>query len=566
MNDPASDADGADTRDSLVFVPLGGVGEIGMNLALYGYGTPDKRQWIMVDCGVTFASEEHMPGVDLVFPDIGFVERERANLLGVILTHAHEDHYGALPDLWPRIGAPVYATPFTASMLEAKIAGEKGRGPVPVKEVGLGSTLSLGPFEIELVTVAHSIPEPNALAITTPLGTVVHTGDWKLDPEPLIGEPTNAKRFEEIGAAGCRAIICDSTNVLREGTSPSEGDVARGMKQVIADAPGRVAVTCFASNLARIQAVADAAADCDRDVVVVGRAMHRVISVGRMLGLLNARARFVDESAFGYLPPDKALLLCTGSQGEPRAALTRIAYGRHQSISFSPGDRLIYSARVIPGNDREVGSVLNALVDAGVDVVTDRDALVHVSGHPRRGELQQMYGWLRPEVAIPVHGEAVHLQAHANFAREAGVPEVVEARNGDMIRLAPGPAGKIDETRSGRLIKDGRLILSEQDSSVRERRKLAQVGLVTVAFAIDGAGDLAGDIEAEIDGVPALDEDGNAMIDITLDAAEAVLAGLPRKRRMSAEKQRDIVHRAVRAAVSDVWGKKPIVHVHVVEI
>ncbi|MEM8876960.1 MAG: ribonuclease J [Pseudomonadota bacterium] len=537
-----------------------------MNLALYGYGKPDNWQWIMVDCGVTFAAEEHMPGVDLVFPDISFVEEERANLLGVVLTHAHEDHYGALPDLWPRIGAPVYATPFTASMLEAKIAGERGREPVPVKEVELGATISLGPFEIELVTVAHSIPEPNALAITTPLGTVVHTGDWKLDPEPLIGEPTNAKRLEEIGAKGCRAIICDSTNVLREGTSPSEGDVARGLKQVIAEAPGRVAVTCFASNLARIQAVADAAADCDRDVVVVGRAMHRVISVGRMLGLLNERARFVDESAFGYLPPDKAVLLCTGSQGEPRAALTRIAYDRHQSISFSPGDRLIYSARVIPGNDREVGSVLNALVDRGVEVITDRDALVHVSGHPRRGELKQMYDWLKPEVAVPVHGEAVHLHAHAHFAREAGISEVVEARNGDMIRLAPGPAGKIDETRSGRIIKDGQLVLSEQDSSVRERRKLARVGLITVAFAIDGSGDLAGEIEAEIDGVPALDQDGNAMIDITLDAAEAVLAGLPRKRRMSADKQRDIVQRAVRAAVADVWGKKPIVHVHVVEI
>lgn len=556
----------SETDDALVFLPLGGVGEIGMNLALYGYGPPDSRQWIMVDCGVTFAAEEHMPGVDLVFPDIGFVEEERSNLLGIILTHAHEDHYGALPDLWPRIGAPVYATPFTASMLEAKIAGERGREPVRVKEVELGSSFSLGPFDIELVTVAHSIPEPNALAIKTPLGTVVHTGDWKLDPEPLIGEPTDQTRFEEIGAAGCRAIICDSTNVLRDGTSPSEGDVARGISQVIADSPGRVAVTCFASNLARIQAIADAAADTDRDIVVVGRAMHRVISVGRMLGLLNERARFVDESAFGYLPPDKAVLLCTGSQGEPRAALTRIAFDRHQSISFSPGDRLIYSARVIPGNDREVGSVLNALIDKGVEVITDRDALVHVSGHPRRGELAQMYDWLKPEVAIPVHGEAVHLHAHARFARQAGVQEVVEARNGDMIRLAPGPASKIDETRSGRLIKDGQLILPEHDGAVRERRKLAQVGLVTVAFAIDGVGDLMGEIEAEIDGIPALDDEGTAMIDIVLDAAEVVLGGLPRKRRMSADKQRDIVQRAVRAAVAEVWGKKPIVHVHVVEI
>jgi ribonuclease J len=554
------------SRDSLVFVPLGGVGEIGMNLALYGFGTKNKRQWIMVDCGVTFASEEHMPGVDLVFPDIGFVEEERANLLGIVITHAHEDHYGALPDLWSRFKVPVYATPFTAAMLEAKIAGERGRSPVPVTEVAPGGSIKLGPFDIELVTVAHSIPEPNALAITTPLGTVVHTGDWKLDPEPVIGPPTNETRFAEIGAAGCKAIICDSTNVLRDGTSPSEGDVARALKTVIAEAPRRVAVTCFASNLARIQAVADAAADADRDVVVVGRAMHRVISVGRMLGLLNERARFVDENAFGYLPPDKAVLLCTGSQGEPRAALTRIAFDKHQSISFSPGDRLIYSARVIPGNDREVGRVLNALVDNGIEVITDQDALVHVSGHPRRGELEKMYGWLKPNAAIPVHGEAIHLNAHARFAKEQGVPDVVEARNGDIVRLIPGPAGKIDETRSGRIIKDGRLILPENDASVRERRKLAQVGVIMLAFAVDGAGDLAGEIEASIDGIPAVDADGGAMIDLVLDAAEDAIGNLPRKRRFSPDKLRDIVSRSVRSAVAEVWGKKPIIHVHVVEI
>jgi ribonuclease J len=416
------------------------------------------------------------------------------------------------------------------------------------------------------VTVAHSIPEPNALAITTPLGTVVHTGDWKLDPEPMIGEPTNEARFAEIGAAGCKAIICDSTNVLRGGTSPSEGDVARTLKTIIAEAPRRVAVTCFASNLARIQAVADAAADADRDVVVVGRAMHRVISVGRMLGLLNERARFVDESAFGYLPPDKAVLLCTGSQGEPRAALTRIAFDKHQSISFSPGDTLIYSARVIPGNDREVGRVLNALVDQGIEVITDQDALVHVSGHPRRGELEKMYGWLKPDAAVPVHGEAIHLNAHAVFARAQGVSDVVEARNGDIVRLIPGPAGKIDETRSGRIIKDGRLILPENDASVRERRKLAQVGVIMLAFAVDRAGDLAGEIEASIDGIPALDDEGGAMIDVVLDAAEDAIGNLPRKRRFSPDKLRDIVSRAVRSAVSDIWGKKPIIHVHVVEI
>ncbi len=552
--------------DELVFVPLGGVGEIGMNLALYGYGPPRNKRWLMVDCGIGFADAAAMPGVDVVLPDVSFIEEERRNLEAIVLTHAHEDHFGGVPDLWERFQVPVFATPFTAALLEAKIAGDPGRKPIPVETVPLGGRFEAGPFRVEFVTMAHSIPEPNALAITTPAGTVVHSGDWKLDPDPVIGAPTDEKRLRAIGEAGCAALICDSTNALRDGLSPSEGEVAATLREMIAKAPNRVAVTCFASNLARIRSIAEAAAAAERNVVVVGRAMQRVISVGRATGYLDGVPEFLDDSHFGYLPRDKTVLLCTGSQGEFRAALTRIAFGNHPTIELAPGDQVIYSARMIPGNERAVGMVLNGLIRDGIEVITDRDGLVHVSGHPRRGELVQLFDWLKPRVLVPVHGEAMHMQANAELARENGIAEVVSGFNGDMFRLVPGPAGIVDQVRSGRLIRDGRIVTDAADEAIKARRRLAQAGIITVAFGLEPGGDIGSDIEVELVGVPDTGPDGEDMADLILDIAEDAVGSLPRARRRSSEQVRETVRRAVRKQVEAVWGKKPGVQVFVIDL
>ncbi|MEJ8574644.1 ribonuclease J [Microbaculum marinum] len=552
--------------EELVFLPLGGVGEIGMNLGLYGYGRPGRWSWLMVDCGVSFAAEEHLPGIDLIFPDIGFIEEERGALEGIVITHAHEDHFGALPDLWPRLRAPVYATPFTAGLLSAKIDEEPGASPVPVEVVPLGGRFKAGPFDVELISVTHSIPEPNAVVIRTPAGTVLHTADWKIDADPVIGQPFDPAPFIALGREGCRAIVCDSTNVLRPGRSPGEGDVRKGLAEAIAEAPHRVAVTAFASNVARIRSVAEAAAAAGRSVVVVGRAMRRVIAVSREQGLLEGLPAFLGEDMYRTLPRDKVVLLCTGSQGEPRAALTRIAAGNHPTVSLASGDRVIYSARSIPGNEREIGTVVNALTRAGIEIVTDDTHLVHVSGHPRREELQDMYGWVRPEVAVPVHGEARHLVAHAKLAREMKVPEVVTAYNGDMVRLAPGPAEIVDEVPAGRLYKDGRITEREDSDTVRDRRRLSFSGFVGVGLAIDERGEAVGDPDIELIGVPEFDAMGVPFVELVYDAVEQTLRGLPRARRRDPDALAESMRRAVRNAVNAGWGKKPVCHVFVMTV
>src|SRR5271156_5670475 len=400
-------------QGELVFAPLGGIGEIGMNLSIYGFGDGRRRQWIIVDCGVSFASEEQLPGVDLIMPDIRYLIEERKNILGLLLTHGHEDHMGALIDLWPKLKVPLYATPFTATLFEARRASEPGAPPIPVTVVPVGGHLSLGPFDIDFINVAHSIPESNALAIRTSAGTVVHTGDWKIDPTPVIGAPTDTARLTALGDAGVLALVGDSTNAVREGRSPSEADVAKTLAELILSAPRRVAVTTFASHVGRLRAVADAARAAEREVVVVGRAMERVVQVARETGYLQGVQDFRGVESYGYLPPDKVLALCTGSQGEPRAALARIAQDEHPDVTLSRGDRVIFSARAIPGNEKAIDRVINGLVALGVEVITDRTHLVHVAGHPRRAELEEMIGWVKPQTVIPVHGEALHLSEHA---------------------------------------------------------------------------------------------------------------------------------------------------------
>jgi ribonuclease J len=402
--------------DELVFAPLGGAGEIGMNLAIYGLGDEQHRQWIVVDFGVAFA-DDALPGIDLIMPDIRYLVEERRNILGLVLTHAHEDHFGALLDLWPRLELPVYATPFTAALINAKRQGEPGAPEIPLTILPLGARFRLGPFDIELVSMAHSIPESNGLIIRTPAGTVLHTGDWKIDPTPVVGTPTDEAKLRALGNEGCLALIGDSTNAFREGRSPSEADVAACLAELIRSAPARVAVTTFASNVARLRAVAQAAAACEREVVLVGRAMERIAQVARETGYLDGVRDFRSVEIYGHLPPDKVLALCTGSQGEPRAALSRIAQDDHPEVAFSRGDRVIFSSRAIPGNEKAVTRVINGLIEQGIEVITDRTHLVHVSGHPRIQELRDMIGWVRPQMLIPVHGEPLHMAEHAEVAR-----------------------------------------------------------------------------------------------------------------------------------------------------
>jgi ribonuclease J len=549
----------------LVFAPLGGVGEIGMNLSIYGLGNDRRRQWLAVDLGVSFAAEEHLPGIDLILPDIRYLVEERKNLCGLVLTHAHEDHFGALLDLWPRLKIPVYATPFSAALLVAKCAGEPGAPQIPVTIVQRGSRFKLGPFDIELVTMAHSIPESNALIIRTPLGAVLHTGDWKLDATPILNDPTDEKKLRALGQEGCLALIGDSTNAVREGRSPSEADVARTIADLVKSAPRRVAVTTFASNVARLRAVAQAARAAGRELVLVGRAMDRIVQIARETGYFDGMPEIRGTDAYGYLPPDKVVALCTGSQGEPRAALARIAEDQHPDVTLSKGDLVIYSARTIPGNEKAVGRVINGLIEQGIEVISDRTHLVHVSGHPRRAELVELISWVKPAILVPVHGEALHLHEHAALGRSLGVKHVVRVRNGDLLRLAP-EVGVIDEVPAGRLYKDGTLIVEADSRTVADRRRLSFAGAVSVALALTDKGEMVDDPSVDLIGIPERDRDGGLIAQAVYDTVVETFEALPRGRKRDPDSVAEAVRRAVRSTVAERWGKKPMCHVHVLTV
>jgi ribonuclease J len=550
----------------LVFAPLGGVGEIGMNLALYGLGDERRRSWLAVDLGVSFASEEHLPGVDLIFPDIRYLVAERKNLAGIVLTHAHEDHFGAVLDLWPQLKVPVYATPFTAALLEAKRQSEPGAPEIPVKVVELGSRFKVGPFDIELVSVAHSIPESNSLILRTPHGNVLHTGDWKLDPTPVIGQGTDIAKLKRLGEEGVLAVVGDSTNAVRGGRSPSEADVAKTLAEIIASSPARVAVTTFASNVARMKAVADAARACGREVVLVGRSMERVAQVARETGYLDGVQPFRGTDTYGYLPPDKVVALCTGSQGEPRAALARIAQDDHPDVTLGKGDRVIFSSRTIPGNEKAVGAVVNGLVAQNIEVITDRTHMVHVSGHPRVEEMEEMLGWVKPMILVPVHGEELHLYEHEQIGRRLGIRHVVRCRNGDVLKLAPNAPEIIDEIPVGRVYKDGHLLIPAEGKTISERRKLSFAGMVFVALAVTEKGVLAADPEIDLLGIPEKGRDGSDLSEIAYDAVMTTVETLPKPRRRDPDAMAESVRRAVRAALAGQWGKKPACHVHVLVV
>ncbi|WP_312361630.1 ribonuclease J [Ensifer sp.] len=552
-------------EEELVFLPLGGVGEIGMNLGLYGYGRPGNRQWIMVDCGVTFPGPE-LPGVDLVLADISFLAEERRNLKGIIITHAHEDHYGGLNDLWPGLNVPVYASPFTAGMLEAKRDFEKSRGEIPITIFKQGDRINVGPFEIEAVGVNHSIPEPMSLIIRTPLGAVVHTGDWKVDLQPSLGPLTDEQRFRKIGDEGVLALVCDSTNALRDGVSPSEQEVSASLTEIISRAEGRVAITTFSSNVGRIRSIAEAADEAGREVLLLGSSMKRVVAVARDLGLMEGIKPFLAEDEFGYVPRDKVVVILTGSQGEPRAALAKIARDEMRNVAFSAGDTVVFSSRTIPGNEKAINDIKNGLIEQGIHIITDNEALVHVSGHPRRSELQQMYQWVRPQILVPVHGEAAHLTAHGELGRQSGIASVPRLRNGEMLRLAPGPAEVIDTVQHGRIYKDGSLIGDFEEMGIGERRKLSFAGHVSVNVVLDNRYDFLGDPDLVAVGLPEFDDEGEDMEDTLYDAVLGAVESIPRAKRKDLAMLQEAVRRAVRSTVNQIWGKKPVVTVFVTKV
>jgi len=550
-------------RDELVFVPLGGVGEIGMNMAAYGFGPPKARKWIVVDCGVTFAGPAQ-PGIELIMADPTFLEDNADDVLALILTHSHEDHYGAVLDLWPAFERPVYATDFTAAMLTAKRAADNIVESVALRRMVVGQPFAVGPFTIEAINVAHSIPESCALAITTPVGRVVHTGDWKLDPNPIAAPPTDEKRLRALAGEGLPiALVCDSTNALKDGQSPSEDEVAATLETLIAEAPHRVALTTFASNVGRVISIARAAQKAGRQVVMSGRALHRITTIARELGMMEGIAPFLDHDAFKSLPRDKVVVLCTGSQGEPRAAIARIARGEHPAIDLNAGDRVIFSSWAIPGNEREVIDIQNMLIDRGIDVITQRDGLVHTTGHPRREELKRLYGWLKPQTLVPVHGEAAHLEAHAALGREAGIANVVHARNGDMVRLFPDVLHFPGEVRTGELYLDGNILCTPEESGVKARRRLSFGGHIVVSVVIDGQGRVAVGPEFAIEGLPELEDDEEPVADLVRRTVTGALKSIPPKRRADPELVEAALQRAVRGEVNAWWGKKPNVTVFV---
>jgi ribonuclease J len=545
--------------DEFVFMALGGLGEIGMNTYLYGYGPPNARSWLMIDLGITFPHESE-PGADVVLPDLRYIVADRKNLVGLVLTHAHEDHIGAVLDLWPSLECPIFATPFTAGMVKTK-AAEAGRTALPIRTIPLGGRFKAGVFDVEFVGLTHSIPEPNGIAIRSPAGLVFHTGDWKFDATPVVGKAHDAAKLQSLGDEGVLAIVGDSTNAMREGRSASEADVARTLIKIVSDAPRCVAVTLFASNVARVVSVAEAAHKSGRTLVVAGRALHRIIEIAIETGYLPENFTYLDQQRFQDLPRNKVLVLCTGSQGETRAAVARISQDEHPDISLDKGDMIIFSSRTIPGNEKAVGRVQNAFARLGVDIVTDAEALVHVTGHPRRDELKDMYAWLRPKIAVPMHGEARHLQEHGKLARACGVNQTFTIVDGDMLKLWPDPAGVIDEAPVGRLYRDGNLIVPDAEGPVKARRKLSFVGVAVVSLVLSRRGEVLGEPGLVLEGVPAADSDGESMREIVFDAIDGTLRSIPPKRRSDTSMVQEAVQRAVRSAINEAWGKKPVVKV-----
>jgi ribonuclease J len=544
--------------DELALLALGGIGEIGMNLTLYGYG----GRWLMIDCGITFA-DDTIPGVDVIMPDPSFIAARADALDGLVCTHAHEDHIGAIPYLWKRLGCPVYATPFTAAVLRQKLTEAGLEHEVPIHEVPMSGRFSVGQFELELITLTHSIPEPNAVVLRTPFGTVLHTGDWKFDPDPLVGPTADEAALRRLGEEGVLAMICDSTNVLRQGEAGSEADVRRALIELVGQCKERVAVACFASNVARLASVAAAAAANDRHAALVGRSLWRMDHAARETGYLENVPPFLTDEEAAFLPRNKVVLICTGSQGESRAALARIADDEHPQIVLETGDTVIFSSRIIPGNERSIGRLHNKLADLGVEVLTEHDHFVHVSGHPAQDELTRMYELVKPQLAVPVHGEARHLLAHARLAEDCDVPRAIVTRNGEVVKLAPGVPAVIGEVETGRLVVDGKTLLPMGGEALKNRQRMTWNGVALATIVVDADGRLKAPPQVSVQG---LAEDAAVMAEELRDEVEETVKDLPARERRDDAALHEAVRLAIRRALKAYSGKRPVTEVHVVRL
>ncbi|PHZ85327.1 ribonuclease J [Paremcibacter congregatus] len=551
----------SNSKDALYFLPLGGSGEIGMNLNLY----QTEGKWLMVDCGISFA-DTYLPGIDLIMPNTSFIEERRDKLAGLIITHAHEDHVGALAHLWERFRCPVYATPFTMILIRLKLTEAGLLDQVPLIEVPLEGSVEVGPFTVDFLSLTHSIPEPNAVVIKTKLGSVFHTGDWKLDPNPLLGNKTNEAKIRKAGDNGVLALVCDSTNVFNVEPSGSEKKVRQTITELLATKKGKVFCATFSSNVARVDTLAQAARDNGRDVCLVGRSLKRNVAAAREAGYLKDFPNIVDESDAGYLPNDRVLYICTGCQGEARAALMRITQGNNRDVTISGGDTVIFSSKIIPGNETLIGRLHNALIGMGAEVITEKDAFVHVSGHPGQKELAQMYEWTRPEILVPVHGELRHMQRQAEFGRAQGIGKTIVPSNGTLIRLAPGPVEIVERFHVGRLALDGHFLIPDEDDAIVTRRRILYNGALVVSLVVDDAGDVLSPPQVSNLGNPAAGQE--PFDEVIRDAALAAIGGLTRKQRMNDTKISEAVRVAARKAAKYYTNKEtgPVTSVNVTRI
>ncbi len=550
-------------KEELLFCPLGGSGEIGMNMNLFAYGKPSEHKWIMVDIGVTFA-DDTLPGIDLIYPDPGFIVDKKDDLLGIILTHAHEDHIGAIAHLWPKLKCKIFATPFTAILIKEKFKENHIDITNHLKIVQLNGNLTLGPFKIEYITLTHSILEPNGLRIETPAGVILHTGDWKIDDEPLIGGKMNSDRLKEIGKDGVLAMICDSTNVFSTGKSGSELDVRKSMLNIMSSLKKRIIITSFASNVARMETAFYCAEKTGRQISLVGRSMHRIFKAARQCGYLKNVIEPIDPREAKNISREKIVYLCTGSQGEPMGAMMRISNYTHPDILIEKNDAVIFSSKIIPGNEKKLYKLHNQLIKNGIEVISEDSEFVHVSGHPNREDLKEMYNWVKPECVIPVHGEHRHMIEHINFAKEMKVPNPVQVENGDIVKLSPGNPHVFDKAPSGRLYLDGNVSVEEDSQSIKDRKNLSANGYLEVTILIKSKSSIHKTPILTFRGIPVID------VDEFTYGLEEVIEKTTRTFSIGNKKQEhnliDALKIVCRRYTKEMTGKKPFTNINLVQI
>tara|TARA_Y100000591_G_scaffold317876_1_gene328070 strand:- start:481 stop:2139 length:1659 start_codon:yes stop_codon:yes gene_type:complete len=551
-------------QEELLFCPLGGSGEIGMNMNLFAYGKPGEQKWIIVDIGVTFA-DDTVPGIDLVYPDPGFIVDKKDDLLGIVLTHAHEDHIGAVAHIWPKLKCKIFATPFTAVLISEKFKEKKIDITPFLNVVQLNSTLEINPFKIEFITLTHSILEPNGLRIQTPAGNILHTGDWKVDPNPLVGGDINSKRLKEIGEDGVLAMICDSTNVFSLGKSGSEGDVRKSLMKIMSRLKKKIIVTSFASNVARMETIFYCAKQMGRNISLVGRSMHRIFKAARKCGYLRDVIEPIDPREAKNLSGEKIIYLCTGSQGEPLGAMMRIANFTHPDVFIEKGDAVIFSSKIIPGNEKKLYKLHNQLVKEGLEVISEENEFVHVSGHPNREDLREMYNWVKPKCIIPVHGEHRHMIEHINFAREMQVPETVLVENGDIVKLYPGSKPEVyDRAPSGKLFVDGSVSVDEDAKSIKERKNLSSNGFLDVTILIDSKGNIHNRPILTFIGLPIIENDEFKFG--LEDEIDKTLRTFSLNNKKQENNIKDTIKVVCKKYTKEKTGKKPITNVNLARI